>query len=58
VAEGRLHRFQAAYIAPEEVPGVVAEIQSQRIGAATNGRVEKLPIRPTLPQARPLLAVR
>ncbi|MCS7283321.1 MAG: DNA translocase FtsK [Anaerolineae bacterium] len=27
VAEGRIHRFQAAYIAPEEVPGLVAEIR-------------------------------
>ncbi|MDW8068416.1 MAG: DNA translocase FtsK [Anaerolineae bacterium] len=30
VAEGQLHRFQAAYIAPEEVRQVVAEIRHQR----------------------------
>jgi S-DNA-T family DNA segregation ATPase FtsK/SpoIIIE len=39
VAEGQLHRFQAAYIAPEEVPQVVAEIQNQRVGESANQRM-------------------
>jgi DNA segregation ATPase FtsK/SpoIIIE and related proteins len=39
VAEGQLHRFQAAYIAPEEVSQVVAEIRSGRIGESANERV-------------------
>ena len=39
VAEGQLHRFQAAYIAPEEVSQVVAEIQNQRIGESANQRM-------------------
>jgi S-DNA-T family DNA segregation ATPase FtsK/SpoIIIE len=39
VAEGRLHRFQAAYIAPEEVSQVVAEIQNQRVGESANQRM-------------------
>ena len=39
VAEGRLHRFQAAYISHEEVQQVVAEIQSRRMGGAANDRV-------------------
>jgi S-DNA-T family DNA segregation ATPase FtsK/SpoIIIE len=39
VAEGQLHRFQAAYIAPEEVSQVVAEIQNQRVGESANQRM-------------------
>ncbi len=38
VAEGQLHRFQAAYVAPEEVRQVVAEIRNQRIRESANGR--------------------
>ena len=60
VAEGQLHRFQAAYIAPEEVPGVVAEIRNQRIGESANERVgEQAGQRIRVPvdwQMRPLLA--
>ena len=58
VAEGRLHRFQAAYIAPEEVRGVVAEVQNQGVGEPANEQVRELPVRSALPQARPLLAMR
>jgi len=58
VAEGRLHRFQAAYIAPEEVRGVVAEVQNQRIGESASERVGELAGRQTRTpvnwQARPL----
>ncbi|MBC7225865.1 MAG: DNA translocase FtsK [Thermoflexales bacterium] len=58
VAEGQLHRFQAAYIAPEEVRQVVAEMQGQSIGASTNRRVEESPVRSALPQAQSMLGVR
>lgn len=58
VAEGQLHRFQAAYIAPEEVRQVVAEMQGQSIGASTNRRVEESPVRSALPQAQSMLRVR
>ncbi len=37
VAEGQLHRFQAAYIGPEEAQAVVAEIRSQQ-GREPEGR--------------------
>jgi len=60
VAEGQLHRFQAAYIAPEEVPQVVAEIQNQRVGESANQRMGELAGRETRTlvnwQARPLMA--
>jgi S-DNA-T family DNA segregation ATPase FtsK/SpoIIIE len=60
VAEGQLHRFQAAYIAPEEVSQVVAEIQNQRVGESANQRVgEQGGQRMRVPvdwQMRPLLA--
>jgi S-DNA-T family DNA segregation ATPase FtsK/SpoIIIE len=60
VAEGQLHRFQAAYIAPEEVSQVVAEIQNQRVGESANQRMGELAGRETRTlvnwQARPLLA--
>jgi len=60
VAEGRLHRFQAAYIAPEEIPQVVAEIRNGRVGESANGRVgEQAGRRMRVPvdgQMRPLLA--
>jgi S-DNA-T family DNA segregation ATPase FtsK/SpoIIIE len=60
VAEGQLHRFQAAYIAPEEVSQVVAEIQNQRIGESANQRMGELAGRETRTlvnwQARPLMA--
>jgi S-DNA-T family DNA segregation ATPase FtsK/SpoIIIE len=60
VAEGQLHRFQAAYIAPEEVSQVVAEIQNQRVGESANQRMGELGGRETRTlvnwQARPLLA--
>ncbi|MCX7855963.1 MAG: DNA translocase FtsK [Anaerolineae bacterium] len=42
VAEGQLHRFQAAYIGPEEVREVVAEIRSQGSGELAGRRVEEL----------------
>lgn len=56
VAEGQLHRFQAAYIGPEEVRQVVAEIQEwenrrlgewtvQRTRSVANGSVHPLPVR-------------
>ncbi|MBC7228053.1 MAG: hypothetical protein H5T61_12635, partial [Thermoflexales bacterium] len=48
----------AAYIAPEEVRQVVAEMQGQSIGASTNRRVEKSPVRSALPQAQSMLRVR
>lgn len=38
VAEGRLHRFQAAYIAPEGVGQVVAEIRDRWVGGMANRR--------------------
>ncbi len=41
VAEGQLHRFQAAYIAPEEVPQVVAEIRE-----SANGRISESAVQP------------
>jgi len=60
VAEGQLHRFQAAYIAPEEVSQVVAEIQNQRVGESANQRMGELAGRETRTlvnwQARPLMA--
>ena len=60
VAEGRLHRFQAAYIAPEEIPQVVAEIRNQRIGESANQQMEEQAGRrmrvPVDGQMRPLLA--
>ena len=60
VAEGQLHRFQAAYIAPEEVPQVVAEVQNQRVGESANQRMGELAGRETRTlvnwQARPLMA--
>jgi S-DNA-T family DNA segregation ATPase FtsK/SpoIIIE len=60
VAEGQLHRFQAAYIAPEEVSQVVAEIQNQRVGESANQRMGELVGRETRTlvnwQARPLMA--
>ena len=41
VAEGQLHRFQAAYIAPEEVSQVVAEIRE-----SANGRISESAVQP------------
>ncbi len=42
VAEGQLHRFQAAHIAPEEVPQVLAEIGNRRIRESGNRRIREV----------------
>ncbi len=54
VAEGKLHRFQAAYVAPEEVSPLVMEIRSRRIGTAAEARAERQVGAPMDWSARPL----
>ncbi len=57
VAEGKLHRFQAAYAAPEEVPALVAEIGNRRIGEP-NERAARAPARSAPKPMQPIPTMR